>query len=334
MKKVFIIAEAGVNHNGSLKMAKAMVDEAQRAGADAIKFQTFKADELVVADAPKAAYQIKTTGKNESQKAMLKRLELSYDDFATLAAYCHQKKVMFLSTAFDLESLAFLNRLKMRVFKVPSGEVTNLPMLRAVARLKKKVILSTGMATLREVKEAVEVLCAAGLPKSALTVLHCHTDYPTKFSDVNLSAMRTLKDHLGVQVGYSDHTMGIEAAVAAAALGASVIEKHFTLDRSLPGPDQKTSLDPQELKRMVESIRHVEMAIGNGRKVPTPSEMANRGIVRRSIVASRMIKKGEKFTSENMTVKRPSGGISPMHWDSVIGRSARRNFRPDERIVL
>lgn len=334
MKKVFIIAEAGVNHNGSLKMAKGLVDAAKRAGADAVKFQTFKADAVVVADAPKAAYQRKTTERNESQRAMLKKLELSYEDFAKLADYCRHKKVMFLSTPFDIESLAFLNRLKMKVIKIPSGELTNLPMLRAAAQFKKKVILSTGMATLKEVAEAVGVLQAAGLPKSALTVLHCHTDYPTRFFDVNLKAMLTLKDRLGVQVGYSDHTMGIEAAIAAVALGASVIEKHFTLDRLLPGPDQKTSLDPQELKCMVESIRHVEQAMGNGNKVPTSSELAIRGHVRRSIVASCFIKKGEEFTSHNVTVKRPSGGISPMRWDSVIGQVARRDFKPDEPIVL
>ncbi len=334
MSKVFIIAEAGVNHNGSLAAAKKMVDAAAQAGADAVKFQTFRAGSLVSKGAPKALYQKKTTDRDESQLEMLKKLEMGLPAHKELIRYCRTKKIMFLSSPFDLESIDRLARLGLRIFKIPSGEITNLPYLRKIGSLRSKIIMSTGMATLAEVQEALVVLVKSGTPKKDIVVLHCNTGYPTPFKDVNLSAMPAMKDALGVRVGYSDHTLGIEAAIAAAALGASVIEKHFTLDKNTRGPDQQASLEPDELQDMVNAVRHVEAAMGCGVKKVSPSEKPNIGAARKSIVARIPIKKGERFDEKNLTVKRPGTGISPMRWDDVLGKAARRNFYQDELIEL
>ncbi|MFA5338274.1 MAG: N-acetylneuraminate synthase [Candidatus Omnitrophota bacterium] len=332
--KVFIIAEAGVNHNGSLKIARKMVDAAKAAGADAIKFQTFKAENLVSKFAPKASYQKETIRENESQFDMLKKLELSNAAFKSLINYCRKKNIMFLSSPFDNESIDLLNRLGLKVFKIPSGEITNLPYLRKIGKLKKKIILSTGMSNLKEIKQALGILTKAGTNKKNITVLHCNTEYPTPFGDVNLNAMLTIKDAFNVNVGYSDHTHGMEVSIAAAALGAIVLEKHFTLDKNMPGPDQKASLNTRELKAMVDAVRNVEKALGSSIKKPSPSEFKNMFIVRKSIVAKRGIEKGEKFNKENITVKRPGLGIGPMLWDKVIGKTATRKFNEDELIKL
>jgi N,N'-diacetyllegionaminate synthase len=334
MSKVFIIAEAGVNHNGSLALAKRMVAVAARAGADAVKFQTFNADALVSAFAPKARYQLRTTAKKETQRDMIRRLELDLAAHQALIAHCRQKKIMFLSSPFDLQSIDQLKKLKLRIFKIPSGEITNLPYLRKIAALRKKVILSTGMSTMTEIAAALEVLCRGGMKVKDITVLQCNTEYPTPFRDVNLSAMLTIRDKFNVAVGYSDHTEGIEVPVAAVALGARVIEKHFTLDKTMAGPDHQASLEPDELKAMVCAIRHIEQAVGNGVKAPSASERKNIPIARKSIVAARDIRAGEILDPSNITVKRPGNGISPMRWDSVLGRRAVRSFRKDERIRL
>ncbi len=333
-QKVFIIAEAGVNHNGQLATAKKLIDAAAQAGADAVKFQTFRAEELVSATAPKAAYQKKTTARGESQFKMLKRLELSEKAHHELFGHCQKRGIKFLSTPFDIKSLELLTQMGMDTIKVPSGEITNLPFLRTVGRLRKKVILSTGMADLEEIKRAMLILSASGTPKSQVTVLHCHTEYPTLFRDANLNAIKTIAQQLDVAVGYSDHTLGIEAAIAAAALGATVIEKHFTLSKAMRGPDHKASLEPEELKAMVTSIRHIEEALGSGRKMPSETELRNRASIRRSIVARRDIKAGEKFNEENLAIKRPGTGLSPMQWDSVVGRTAPKDFTKDEVIGL
>lgn len=330
--RTYIIAEAGVNHNGSFALACRLADAAKNAGADCVKYQTFKSELLVSRYAPKADYQKQTTGAGESQLAMVKKLELSFDDFAALKRYCDDIGIHFLSTPFDLESIAFLDELGVPFWKVPSGEVTNLPYLLAIAKTKKPVVMSTGMCELEEVRAAVEVLTAHGTPK--LTLLHCNTEYPTPYGDVNLRAMETLRHEFGVEVGYSDHTRGIEVPIAAAALGASVIEKHFTLDRTMEGPDHKASLEPQELSAMVESIRHIEQALGSGVKTASPSERKNRAVARKSIVAARAIAQGELLTEENLTVKRPGTGISPMKWFSVLGTQAIRDFERDELIEL
>lgn len=332
MNKIFIIAEAGVNHNGSIEIAQKLVDAAVAAGADAVKFQTFKAEKLVCKNAQKAEYQMETTDKAESQFDMLKKLELTVDMHKQLISYCNQKGIMFLSTPFDIDSLEFLVQCGVDIIKIPSGEITNYPYLRAVGRTGKKVILSSGMSTLDEVRDAVKVLKDNG--SKEIIVLHCNTEYPTPYADVNLKAMLTLKDELKIDVGYSDHTKGIEVPIAAAALGAMVIEKHFTLDKEMEGPDHKASLEPNELQEMVKAIRNIEIALGNGKKSPSESEKKNVGIVRKSIVARCNIIKGEKFTESNLTTKRPGTGISPMAWNDIIGKKAERDFKEDELIEL
>jgi N,N'-diacetyllegionaminate synthase len=328
-----IIAEAGVNHNGDPTLARRMVEAAADAGADLVKFQTFNADRLVAPNAPKTAYQERTTGGG-TQHAMIRQLELSRAALEMLIAHCRSSRIGFLSSAFDLESLELLVELGADRFKVPSGEITNLPYLRCVGSFGKPVILSSGMSTLGEIESALAVLEAAGTPRSRITVLHCNTDYPTPMEDVNLRAMRTIGAALDVAVGYSDHTIGIEIAVAAVALGATVVEKHFTLDRALPGPDHGASLEPGELKAMVQAIRNVERALGDGIKRPSAGELKNRSIVRKSLVATRAIRAGEPFSADNLTAKRPGGGLSPMRWDEVLGRPAPRDFAPDEVVHL
>ncbi|RJR32851.1 MAG: N-acetylneuraminate synthase [Desulfobacteraceae bacterium] len=331
MPRTLIIAEAGVNHNGSLQMAKRMIDVAVEAGADAVKFQTFKAEKMIGASAPKAPYQIITTGSGESQMEMVRRLELDESSHLVLYDSCLEKGIQFLSTPFDLESIDLLVRLGLSVIKIPSGEITNLPYLRRVGALRKKIIMSTGMSTLGEIEASLDVLTEFGTPLENITLLHCNTEYPTPFGDVNLRAMETIRRAFpGVAVGYSDHTEGIEVSIAAAALGATVIEKHFTLDRTLPGPDQKASLEPKELASMIKAIRNVEQAMGNGIKRPSPSEVKNKPIARKSIVAASDIEKGELLTESNITAKRPGTGISPMRWDEMIGRRANRSYRKDD----
>jgi len=332
MREVFIIAEAGVNHNGDVRLAKKLIDAAKSAGVDAVKFQTFKAERLVAKVAQKAEYQKQTTGSDESQLEMLKKLELSFENFKDIKKYCEEKELLFLSTPFDFDSIDFLERLDMPIFKVPSGEITNLPYLMKIASTGKPVIMSTGMSDLDEVGLALEVLRDNGA--GTITLLHCNTQYPTPFEDANLKAMQTLKERFGIAVGYSDHTLGIEAPIAAIALGATVIEKHFTLDKSLEGPDHKASLDPQELKAMVTAIRNIEIALGDGIKKPSKSETLNKEVARKSIVARRNIVKGEIFSEDNLTIKRPGHGISPMKWFEVLGTSAERDFCEDELIEL
>lgn len=334
MRKVFIIAEAGVNHNGNLKTAKKMVDAAVNAGADAVKFQTFNAELLVSRYALKARYQKKNSGKDETQLAMLKKLELDEFSHRELFSYCRKKKIIFLSTPFDLKSIDLLVRLGLQIFKIPSGEITNMPYLRKISALKKRVIISTGMATLAEVKNALDILLINGTRKDNVTVLHCNTGYPTPFKDANLLAMLTIKNKLGISVGYSDHTLGIEASIAAVALGASVIEKHFTLNKNMSGPDHKASLDPKELKNLVVSVRNTEKALGCGFKRPSPSEIINMPAARKSIVASKDIKKGVSFSEENLSIKRPGTGVSPMKWNDLLGRVAKKDFYRDELIKI
>lgn len=327
MQKVFIIAEAGVNHNGSFEIAKQLVDKACEAGVNCVKFQTFKAENLVNKTAQKADYQVENTGNNDSQLSMLKNLELSYKDFSELKTYCDSKGIVFLSTPFDMESIEFLASLDMPVFKIPSGEITNLPYLRKINSYKKDIILSTGMATLDEIQEALNVL-----KDCKVFLLHCTTEYPCPYESVNMKAMETLKEHFNLPVGYSDHTKGIEIPVMAVSMGAEIIEKHFTLDKNMEGPDHKASLEPNELKAMVNAIRNVEKAFGTGVKEPQEAEKKNIEIARKSIVAKCNIKKGEIFTEENLTVKRPGNGINPMKWDSVIGTTAKKDYKEDELI--
>jgi N-acetylneuraminate synthase len=335
MKRTLIIAEAGVNHNGDIAKAKALIDKGAEAGVDFVKFQTFKAGNLVTKQAKRAAYQDKNTQDNDSQYEMLKKLELSQAVHQELIDYCAQKGVQFLSTGFDFESLEFLAGLGITIAKIPSGEITNLPYLRKIATLFPEVILSTGMATITEIKDAVKVLTDNGISKDKITILHCNTEYPTPMEDVNLKAMLHIQRELGVPVGYSDHTLGIEVPIAAVALGATVIEKHFTLDKTLPGPDHKASLEPEELKAMVMAIRNIEKAIGgSGLKEVSKSEAKNKPIARKSIVATKTIKKGDLFSVENLTVKRPGTGISPMQWDNVIGKTAKKDFEEDDLIEL
>lgn len=336
MNHTIIIAEAGVNHNGDLGLAFKLIDVAAEAGVDYVKFQTFKSEKLVSKNASKAEYQIQNSSdKNESQLQMLKKLELSREHHYLLIEYCNKKGIKFFSTAFDLESLLFLAEIGIDIVKIPSGEITNLPYLRLASTLFKKVIISTGMATLEEIKNALNVFLDAGINKSNITILHCNTEYPTPMQDVNLLAMLNLKNMFGVNIGYSDHTEGIEVPIAAVSLGAKIIEKHFTLDKNLEGPDHKASLEPEELIQMSKSIRNIEVAIsGSGIKEPTKSEMKNIIIARKSIVASKYIKKGDVFSVDNLAVKRPGNGISPMKWDSVIGEIAKRDFNEDELIEL
>lgn len=333
---VIIIAEAGVNHNGSVENAFRMIDFAAEAGVDYIKFQTFKAENLVSASAKKAEYQLKNTKEaDESQLKMLKKLELSEEQHSLLINYCKKKNIHFFSTAFDLDSLDYLKSIGLDLVKIPSGEITNLPYLRKAALLFDKVILSTGMSTLQEVRDALNVFLAAGIDKENIIILHCNTEYPTPMEDVNLKAMLHIQRELGCGVGYSDHTLGIEVPIAAVSLGAKVIEKHFTLSRTMEGPDHKASLEPDELKEMVRAIRNIEKAIGgSGLKEVTDSERKNIEIARKSIVAKREIKKGEVFSENNITAKRPGTGISPMEWDSVIGKTANKHYKEDELIEL
>lgn len=332
--KTLIIAEAGVNHNGDLDRAKQLIDAAAKAGADLVKFQTFSADRLVTRTATKAEYQSQTTDKTESQYEMLRRLELSSEMHQELIAHCANQNIGFFSTAFDLESVDLLVNLGQDHFKIPSGEITNLPYLLKIGRLGQNVILSTGMATLGDIEAAIGALEQAGTPRAKITVLHCTTEYPTPMTEVNLRAMQSIRSAFGVEVGYSDHTPGIEVAIAAVAMGASVIEKHFTMDCNLPGPDHKASLEPDDLEAMVSAIRNVEIALGDGVKRLTSSEARNMPVMRKSLVASRNIPMGEAFSAKNITTKRPGTGISPMRWDEVTGRKASRDFAADELIDL
>lgn len=332
--KTRIIAEAGVNHNGDLAMAKKLIDAAVTAGADIVKFQTFNADRLVTRTAKKANYQIQANNSSETQYDLLRRLELTEAMHHELITYCKACNITFLSTGFDIESIDLLVSLGQEYIKIPSGEITNLPYLRHIGQLGKMVMLSTGMSSLGDIEAAIDALEQAGTPRTNLTVLHCTTEYPAPMNEVNLRAMGSIKDAFGVEVGYSDHTLGIEVAIAAVAMGASVIEKHFTLDRNLPGPDHQASLEPAELKAMVASIRNIEEALGDGVKRLTPSEIRNKHIVRKSLVASREIQAGEAFTAENITAKRPGTGVSPMKWDEVIGMHAKKKYLIDEVIVF
>ena len=334
MSKTFIIAEVGVNHNSDLNMAYRLIDAAVAAGADAIKFQTAIPELVATNLAQKAGYQKKTSGGEESQLDMIRRIHFPIDVYRDLKKRCESKGIIFFSSAFDMVSLAFLEELGQPYHKVPSGEITNLPYLREIGRYGKPVILSTGMATMEEIEAAIEVMGNAGLSRRKITVLHCNTEYPTPMRDVNLRAMQTIAKAFNMAVGYSDHTDGIEVAVAAVALGACVIEKHLTLDRNLPGPDHKASIEPDQFRSMVSAIRNIEQALGNTEKNPSPSELLNKPIARRSLVAAVPIKAGEKFSAENVIAKRPGTGLSPMRWDEVIGRTAPRDFEVDEFISL
>lgn len=327
-----IIAEAGVNHNGSLEMAREMALKAKECGADMVKYQTAVPELVISRFAPKAEYQKKTTGENESQLEMVRRLHFDFDAHRELKKYCDSIGILYISSPFDIPSVRFLGTLNLPAIKVPSGELTNLPYLEEVGKTKTPVILSTGMSTLNEIEDAVDILEGSGCPD--ITLLHCNTQYPTPYEDANLTAMITLCEQFGMPVGLSDHTNGWECDVAAVALGATVIEKHFTLDKSLPGPDQRASLNPEELAAMVSAVRHTEAALGSGKKRVTGSELENKTIARKSIVASRPIKKGETFTADNLTTKRPGDGISPMQWYNVLGQNAKRNFAEDEKIEL
>ncbi|WP_295583623.1 N-acetylneuraminate synthase [uncultured Lamprocystis sp.] len=331
-RPVLIIAEAGVNHNGDLDLARRLIDVAAEAGAALVKFQTFSAERLVTVSARRADYQARNMSGDETHFEMLRRLELSIEAHQELIAHCAARGIAFFSTGFDIESVDFLAALGLDKFKIPSGEITNLPFLRNMGRYGREIILSTGMSTLGDIEAAIEALEQAGTPRSRITVLHCTTEYPTPMNEVNLRAMQSIAQAFGVRVGYSDHTPGIEVAIAAVALGASVIEKHFTLDRNLPGPDHKASLEPAELKAMVAAIRNIEMALGDGVKRLTSSEIKNRPIVRKSLVAARAITAGDVFGQDNLAVKRPGTGISPMHYDSLLGRVAVRNYSADELI--
>ncbi len=335
MNPTTIIAEAGVNHNGDISLAKKMIDVAAVAGVDYIKFQTFKAESLVSKSAKMAEYQqINLPSDNDSQFEMLKKLELKESDYQELMEYCEVRGVKFLSTPFDIDSVKFLDSIGVNVFKVPSGEITNYPYLREIGTRGKPIILSTGMCRLGEIEDAIHVLISAGASRKDVCVLHCNTEYPTPMRDVNLRAMLTIKEAFGLNVGYSDHTLGIEVPTAAVALGATVIEKHFTLDRNLPGPDHKASLEPDELVAMVKAIRNIEQALGDGLKYPSKSEVKNLTVARKSIVASIPIKKGDRFGIKNLTTKRPGSGISPMRWDEVVGKIAKKDFSEDELIEI
>ncbi|QDT41831.1 N,N'-diacetyllegionaminic acid synthase [Gimesia alba] len=334
---VFIIAEAGVNHNGDVETAKRMIDAAVEAGADAIKFQTFKTEKLVCKSAPQAEYQKKNSsvnGEEETQFTLLKKLEINQETHRELFDYCRQAGVVFISTPFDLESIDLLKSLGLELIKVPSGEITNYPYLKKVGETFEKVVLSTGMADLGEIEDALDILIKSGVDRQNITVLHCNTEYPTPIQDVNLRAMLTIKSAFDVNIGYSDHTLGIEVSIAAAALGAKVIEKHFTLDKNMEGPDHAASLEPDELMMLVRGIRNTEKSLGSPLKKPSVSEVKNKPVVRKSIIASQAIRKGEVFTEENLCVKRPGTGISPMNWDHVINQVARRDYFEDELIDL
>ena len=328
---VYIIAEMGDNHNGDSKLAFRLVDEAVNAGADCVKFQVFKTEEIITLHAQKAEYQKNNTGTDENQFEMVKKLELDFSVYEELFAYCKTKKIDFLATAFDIPSVDFLQNLGMEKWKIPSGEITNLPLLIRIAQTGKPIIMSTGMCTMEEIQAALDVLEQNGAGN--ISLLHCNTEYPTPFEDVNLRAMKTMEETFGKPVGYSDHTVGIEVPVAAAAMGAAIIEKHYTLDKNMEGPDHKASLNPEELKEMVKAVRNIEKAMGDGVKVPSASEQKNIDIARKSIVARRAIKKGETFTEDNLAAKRPGSGISPMRWFDVIGTTAGRDYEADEMIM-
>lgn len=330
--KTVVIAEAGVNHNGDVDLAKEMIDVAARAGADFVKFQTFRAESLTTKSAPAAEYQMTNTQSSNSQFEMLKSLELSVEAHEILISHAEKRVIKFLSTAFDIQSVNLLASLGQEIFKVPSGEITNLPYLRHLGSLRKKIILSTGMSNIDEISSALSVLEEAGTRRSDITVMHCTSAYPTPMSDVNLLAIKTIREMFNLPVGYSDHTLGLEVPIAAVALGATVIEKHFTIDRKLPGPDHKASLDPLELIEMVRMIRNLDEAMGDGNKRIMPSELENLFVVRKSIVAKVAIGKGEEFSTGNLTAKRPGFGISPMRWDAIIGKRATRTYGPDELI--
>ena len=333
MKKVFIIAEAGVNHNGSIEIAKQLIHVASESGANAVKFQTFKASNLVSKNAQKAQYQKENMNDgDDSQFNMLKKLELDIDTHKELISYCKSKNIMFLSTPFDHDSIELLNDLGLEIFKIPSGEITNLPYLRHIGKLDKKVILSTGMADIGEIEDALDILIEAGTKKENITVLHANTMYPTPMEDVNLNAMQTIGNTFEIAYGYSDHTLGIEVDIAAVAMGASCIEKHFTLDKTMQGPDHKASLEPDELNAMVKAIRNIELALGSSIKKPSKSETPNIEIARKSIVAKKTVKKGEVLTKDNLIIKRPGNGISPMRWDEIIGSVALKDYAEDELI--
>ncbi len=329
---VFIIAEAGVNHNGSFDVAKKLIDVASSAGVDAIKFQTFKAANIATKKTQKAIYQKKTTNKKETHFNMLKKLELSVEMHKELILYCRTKKIIFLSSPFDHESIELLKDLGLKIFKIPSGEITNLPYLRHIGKLGKKLILSTGMSNMDEIKNALNVLIDSGTKKNNITVLHANTEYPTAMEDVNLKAMLTIGNTFNVNYGYSDHTAGIEVDIAAVAMGATCVEKHFTLDKNMKGPDHKASLEPYELKAMVKAIRNIEVALGNGIKKPSRSELSNLRVVRKSIVAKKAIKKGDILSTDNLTIKRPGKGVNPMRWDEFIGTKSKKNYKKDELI--
>ena len=329
---VFVIAEAGVNHNGSLKIAKQLIDVASESGANAVKFQTFKAATLVSKAAEKADYQKKTSNANESQFEMIKKLELNSDAHKELISYCNKKNIMFLSSPFDIDSIKLLDSLGIEIFKIPSGEITNLPYLREIGGLKKRVILSTGMSNIDEISDALNVLEETGTKKKNITVLHANTMYPTPMEDVNLNAMLTIGKTFDIDYGYSDHTLGIEVDIAAVAMGAKCIEKHFTLDKTMAGPDHRASLEPNELKAMVQAIRNIELALGQSEKKPSQSEIPNIEAARKSIVAKKDIKKGETLNEDNLTVKRPGNGISSMKWDKIVGTIAKKAYLKDELI--
>jgi len=332
---VLIIAEAGVNHNGSIKIAKQLIDEAVNAGVDIIKFQTFNAEKLVSKSAKRAEYQRKNIGDgNDSQYDMLKKLELSKENHEELITYCKEKGIRFWSTAFDFESIDYLHSLKLGLWKIPSGEITNYPFIRKISSYNEPIIMSTGMCEEKDIQNAIDVLIKYGIKKEQITLLHCNTQYPTPYQDVNLKAMISIKETFDLPIGYSDHTQGIEVPIAAVAMGATVIEKHFTLDRNLPGPDHKASLEPVELKAMVSAIRHIEQALGDGIKKVSDSERGNISVARKSIVAACSIKKGELLTENNLTVKRPGTGLSPMLWENVIGTTAIKDYEEEDLIQL
>jgi N,N'-diacetyllegionaminate synthase len=329
---VFIIAEAGVNHNGSLDLAKKLIDVASSAGADAVKFQTFKATNLATKRSQKAAYQKETTNKEETQFEMLKKFELDKKAHEELISYCEDKKIIFLSSPFDIESINLLNDLGLKIFKIPSGEITNLPYLQHIGKLNKKIILSTGMSNMDEIKSALDILINSGTKKNNITILHANTEYPTPIKDVNLKAMVSIGSEFDIEFGYSDHTMGIEVDIAAVAMGATCIEKHFTLNKNMEGPDHKASLEPYQFKEMVEKIRNIELALGDGIKKPSQSELSNIDIVRKSIVAKTKINKGDIFNENNLTTKRPGSGISPMRWDKILNTKASKDYKEDDLI--
>lgn len=331
-KRVFIIAEAGDNHNGDVSLAYKLIDVAKESGADAVKFQTFITEEIISKDAEMAEYQKKNTGVEESQFDMVKKLELSFDDFKNLQEYCHKIGIKFMTTAFDLRSVDFVvNELKLDILKIPSGEITNYPYLVACAKTNLPILLSTGMCNLEEIEQAIEVIRTNG--NSKITLLHCTTEYPAPLESVNLSAIKTMAEKFGLEVGYSDHTKGIEVSKMAVAMGATVIEKHFTLDKNMPGPDHKASLEPSELKALVDGIREVTLIMGNGEKVAQAAEQKNIAIARKSIVARTNIKKGELLTEENLACKRPGDGVSPMKWNEVVGSVATKDYSKDEKII-